>query len=208
MLTLLQTLVAGALRLPKRRVKAEHDDGMIVIELGEGTTGALLLALALLVAALLRGLPRRDRSVAPLLFGILRAVVAAAASSSPRRSACSPTSRTAPASPLRCAGGRRRRASARSGLGKQAEMVVILMAHLALVDGELHQAEEAVCHDFAQALGLRVQRWVAIMESVAEQHNTAIKLTHGASKKARSHELLVRTHDFYEVLGELIRTET
>ena len=66
---------------------------------------------------------------------------------------------------------------------KQAEMVVILMAHLALVDGELHQAEEAVCHDFAQALGLRVQRWVAIMESVAEQHNTAIKLTHGASKK-------------------------
>ena len=46
------------------------------------------------------------------------------------------------------------------------------------------------------------------MESVAEQHNTAIKLTHGASKKARSHELLVRTHDFYEVLAELIRTET
>ena len=35
MLTLLQTLVAGALRLPKRRVKAEHDDGMIVIELGD-----------------------------------------------------------------------------------------------------------------------------------------------------------------------------
>ena len=27
-------------------------------------------------------------------------------------------------------------------------------------------------------------------------------------QKARSHELLVRTHDFYEVLAELIRTET
>ena len=54
MLTLLQTLVAGALRLPKRRVKAEHDDGMIVIELGESATGGLLLALALVVATLLR----------------------------------------------------------------------------------------------------------------------------------------------------------
>ena len=78
MLTLLQTLVAGALRLPKRRVKAEHDDGMIVIELGESATGGLLLALALVVATLLRACcSRRDRSVAPLLFGILRAVVAA-----------------------------------------------------------------------------------------------------------------------------------
>ena len=189
MLTLLQTLVAGALRLPKRRVKAEHDDGMIVIELGESATGGLLLALALVVATLLRVCcSRRDRSVAPLLFGILRAIVAAAAL------------RRRPATP--------REAHAADLSPKQAEMVVILMAHLALVDGELHQAEEAVCHDFAQALGLRVQRWVAIMESVAEQHNTAIKLTHGASKKARSHELLVRTHDFYEVLAELIRTET
>ena len=211
MLTLLQTLVAGALRLPKRRVKAEHDDGMIVIELGESATGGLLLALALVVATLLRVCcSRRDRSVAPLLFGILRAIVAADGVVKPEeerlladvahRAGLTAALRRRPATP--------REAHAADLSPKQAEMVVILMAHLALVDGELHQAEEAVCHDFAQALGLRVQRWVAIMESVAEQHNTAIKLTDGASKKARSHELLVRTHDFYEVLAELIRTET
>ena len=219
MLTLLQTLVAGSLRLPKRRVQAEHDDGMIVIELGEGTTGALLLALALLVAALLRVCcSRRDRSVAPLLFGILRAVVAADGVVKPEEErlladVAAVIAQKHPTLPGLAAAQRRRPATPREAHAadlspKQAEMVVILMAHLALVDGELHQAEEAVCHDFAQALGLRVQRWVAIMESVAEQHNTAIKLTHGASKKARSHELLVRTHDFYEVLGELIRTET